>query len=54
MNEGYELADAGIEFARAIAGRTGNLNRARGEAKQTFLGFNASGGVSPGFKSKVR
>ena len=44
--ESYELADVGIAIERAITGGTGPYAGARGEAEQTFLGFNATEGVN--------
>ena len=46
VSDGYELADVGVEIARAITGGTGRFVGASGEARQTFLGFNASEGVN--------
>ena len=46
ITDGYELADVGVEIARAITGGTGQFVGASGEARQTFLGFNASQGVN--------
>jgi hypothetical protein len=46
ITDGYELADVGVEIARAITGGTGQFGGASGEARQTFLGFNASEGVN--------
>jgi hypothetical protein len=45
-SDGYELADVGMEIERAITGGTGPFAGAGGVARQTFLGFNASEGVS--------
>jgi hypothetical protein len=45
-SDGYELADVGVEIERAITGGTGPFASAGGVARQTFLGFNASEGVS--------
>ncbi len=45
-SDGYELADVGVEIDRAITGGTGPFAGAGGVARQTFLGFNASEGVS--------
>ncbi len=44
-NDGYELSDLYIPVKRAITGGTGIYNKARGEASQALLGFNASFGV---------
>ena len=46
VSEGYELADVGVAVERAVTGGTGPYAGARGEARQTFLGFNASEGVN--------
>jgi hypothetical protein len=46
VSEGYELADAGVAIERAITGVTGPYLAARGQAEQTFLGFNASEGFN--------
>ena len=54
ISDGYELVDIGIEGERAITGGTGIFKRARGEAVQTLLGFNASEGVNLRFKLKLR
>ncbi len=43
---GYELADVGVEIARAITGGTGEYSSARGESTQTLLGLNQSEGVN--------
>lgn len=54
ISEGYELIDFNVAVKRAITGGTGKYSMARGEAKQTLLGFNESMGVSLRFKLKVR
>jgi hypothetical protein len=46
VSDGYELADIGVEFERAVTGGTGPFASTGGVARQTFLGFNASEGVS--------
>jgi hypothetical protein len=46
VSEGYELADVGVPVKRAITGGTGPYSQVRGEANQTFLGFNGSEGVN--------
>jgi hypothetical protein len=46
VSEGYELADVDVAIERAITGGTGPYGSARGELKQTFLGFNATEGVN--------
>jgi hypothetical protein len=53
VTEGYELADVEVAVARAVTGGTGEYSGARGEAKQTFLGFNATEGVSLRFEITV-
>jgi hypothetical protein len=45
-SDGYELADVGVEVARAITGGTGSFVGAGGEARQILLGFNATEGVN--------
>jgi hypothetical protein len=45
-SDGYELADVGVEIARAITGGTGSFVGAGGEARQILLGFNATEGVN--------
>ncbi len=54
VSEGYELADVGIAIERAITGGTGAYRMARGEARQTFLGFNATEGVNLRLKLEVQ
>ncbi len=54
VSEGYELADIGIAIQRAITGGTGKYNSASGEATQTFLGFNATEGVSLRYELKLK
>ena len=54
VTEGYELADVDIEGTRAVTGGTGKYKRARGEARQTLLGFNAGEGVNLRFKIRTR
>lgn len=51
--DGYELADVGKPVKRAITGGTGKYLAARGEANQTFLGFNSLEGVALKFKMNV-
>jgi hypothetical protein len=46
VSEGYELADVGVAIERAITGGTGPFALARGAGEQTFLGFNATEGVT--------
>ena len=46
VSDGYELADIGIVFQRAITGGTGEYAGAGGVVNQTFLGLNASAGVN--------
>jgi hypothetical protein len=45
-SDGYELADVGVEVARAITGGTGSFAGAGGEARQILLGLNATEGVN--------
>ena len=45
-SDGYELADVGVEIARAITGGTGSFVGAGGEARQILLGLNATEGVN--------
>lgn len=54
VSEGYELIDINTAVKRAIIGGTGKYLAARGEAKQTLLGFNELMGVSLRFKIKVK
>ena len=44
VTTGYEFADDSL-VARAISGGTGKYAEARGEAKQSFVGLNATEGV---------
>ncbi len=53
VTEGYEIADVDVAIKRAITGGTGEYARAKGEADQTFLGFNASEGVNLRFEVMV-
>ena len=53
VTDGIEIADVGVPVARAITGGTGPYSAARGEANQTFLGFNASEGVNLSFEVMV-
>ncbi|MEL6382069.1 MAG: hypothetical protein AAFQ89_06290 [Cyanobacteria bacterium J06626_18] len=50
VSDGWELADTGVSVARAITGGTGRFSNAGGEAKQEFLGFNATEGVNLTFE----
>ncbi len=45
-SDGYELADVGVEIARAVTGGTGQFAAAGGEARQTMIGMNATEGVN--------
>lgn len=54
VTEGYELADVGTEFSRAITGGTGRYKKASGQARQTLLGFNDSEGVNLRLKIRIR
>jgi hypothetical protein len=53
VTDGYELADIGVAISRAITGGTGEYMAARGELKQTFLGFNATEGVNLSLEFKL-
>lgn len=44
--DGFELPEENTPVLRAITGGTGAYALARGEARQSFLGFNQSNGVS--------
>ena len=50
VSDGWELADVGVPVARAITGGTGRFSNVGGEAKQEFLGFNATEGVNLTFE----
>ncbi len=50
VSDGYELADVGVEFTRAITGGTGPFAGAGGEAHQTVLGLNGGGGLNLQFQ----
>ncbi len=54
ISEGYEFADVNVEVLRGITGGTGPFMFARGQAAQTLLGFNATGGVDLRFKIQVK
>jgi len=57
VTDGFELAfgDVGVPIQRAVTGGTGPYSKARGEARQTFLGFpNTSGGVNLRFTVNVK
>ena len=54
ISDGYEIIDLNVFGKRAITGGTGPYSRARGEAKQKLLGFNASEGVNLRFKVRLR
>jgi hypothetical protein len=51
--DGFELPEENAPILRAITGGTGAFALARGEAAQTFLGFNQSNGVSLRYELKV-
>jgi hypothetical protein len=53
VSEGYELADVGVVIERAITGGTGPYTGAKGEVKQTFLGFNATEGVNLTIEAEI-
>ena len=46
VSDGYEIADVGVVFQRAITGGTGEYDGAGGVVDQVFLGFNAAQGVN--------
>jgi hypothetical protein len=46
ISEGFLIADVGDAIDRAITGGTGPFAGARGEQRETMLGFNASNGVN--------
>ena len=50
VSDGYELADVGVAFSRAVTGGSGPFSGATGEAQQTLLGFNATMGVNIQFE----
>jgi hypothetical protein len=54
VSEGYELADEGVVIQRAITGGAGKYKGSRGEISQSFLGWNASEGVSLSFSMKAQ
>jgi hypothetical protein len=54
ISEGYEIADLNVEVLRGITGGTGPFMQARGQAAQTLLGFNTTGGVNLRFKIVVK
>ena len=54
VTDGYEIADIGVPGKRAVTGGTGIFKRARGEAVQTLLGFNALEGVNLRFEIRPR
>ncbi len=53
VTDGYEVADVGVPVDRAITGGTGQYSKARGQASQVFLGFNASEGVNLSFTLEI-
>jgi hypothetical protein len=53
ISEGYELIDANVPFSRALTGGTGTFSKVKGEAVQTFLGFNQHMGVRLRFTVKA-
>jgi hypothetical protein len=53
VSDGYELIDVGVEIERAITGGTGPFAGAGGEARQAFLGFNASEGVNLTYELEI-
>lgn len=54
VSDGYELADEGVVIQRAITGGTGKYQGTRGAISQSFLGWNASEGVSLSFSLKTQ
>jgi len=54
ISEGYEIADLNVEVLRGIIGGTARFLLARGQAAQTLLGFNQTGGVDLRFKLLVK
>jgi hypothetical protein len=52
-SDGYELADVGVEFERAVTGGTGPFLAASGVARQTMLGLNATEGVNLQFEVEL-
>lgn len=53
ITNGVELADIGLEAARAIVGGTGPFSMARGEQMQTLLGFTETMGVNLSVQLRV-
>jgi hypothetical protein len=53
VSEGYMLSDVGAAIERALTGGTGPYAGARGEARGTLLGFNASDGTNVRFEVRV-
>jgi len=51
--DGFELPEENVPIMRAITGGTGAYSLARGEARQSFLGFNQSNGVGLRHEIKV-
>jgi len=51
--DGLETPEENVPIQRAIIGGTGGFALARGEARQTFLGFNSSNGVSLRYELRV-
>jgi hypothetical protein len=52
ITDGYSLADVDVAIERAVTGGTGRYAGARGEQRETMLGFNASNGIN--FRAEVR
>ena len=52
-SDGYELADVGVEVARAITGGTGSFTGAEGQTRQILLGLNATEGVNLRFELEL-
>ncbi|MGH8478958.1 MAG: hypothetical protein ACREXK_05125 [Gammaproteobacteria bacterium] len=51
---GLELVDVGVPIKRAITGGTGPFDEARGEVKQTMIGFNGLNGVNLRYRLEVK
>ncbi len=53
VTDGIELADFDKPFVRPITGGSGRFGRARGEMRQTYVDFNASGGFNMSFQVEL-
>ena len=49
VTDGIELADFNVPFVRPVTGGSGKFGRFKGQMKQTYLDFNASGGFNMTF-----